>query len=97
MTETPSTPPGWYPDPHAVNTQRYWDGKAWTDKMAPLASPRKPPRKQLLPTWVTVVGLTLCGVFLLWFWVNNSAENDSREMCLQIEEDYPPADGVSTC
>lgn len=30
-------PPGWYPDPGQVNTQRYWDGRAWTGHHAPLA------------------------------------------------------------
>jgi len=23
-------PPGWYPDPQQRDTQRYWDGQAWT-------------------------------------------------------------------
>lgn len=30
-----STPaPGWYPDPTAPGSQRYWDGTAWTDSTA---------------------------------------------------------------
>lgn len=28
--------PGWYPDPSAPGTQRYWDGSAWTDHTAPI-------------------------------------------------------------
>ncbi|MFI0506693.1 DUF2510 domain-containing protein [Streptomyces albogriseolus] len=24
-------PPGWYPDPHAPQLERWWDGTAWTD------------------------------------------------------------------
>ncbi|MGY0022713.1 DUF2510 domain-containing protein [Streptomyces sp. YJ-C3] len=28
MSMTP--PPGWYPDPHAPATERWWDGTAWT-------------------------------------------------------------------
>ncbi len=24
-------PPGWYPDPHAPEIQRFWDGQSWTD------------------------------------------------------------------
>ena len=35
-----TTPPGWYPDPNAVNTQRYWDGERWADQTAP-AAPEK--------------------------------------------------------
>lgn len=32
--------PGWYPDPTAAGTQRYWDGQRWTDNIAPLNSER---------------------------------------------------------
>ncbi len=35
MSELP--PPGWYLDPEQVQTQRYWDGEAWTDQRAPAA------------------------------------------------------------
>ena len=39
-----STPPaGWYPDPGMAQTQRYWDGAAWTAHIAPLA-PSAPPQ-----------------------------------------------------
>lgn len=31
----PNPAPGWYPDPGMVNTQRYWDGAAWSDHRAP--------------------------------------------------------------
>lgn len=30
-----STPPGWYPDPAQAGQQRYWDGTAWTQNVAP--------------------------------------------------------------
>jgi type II secretory pathway pseudopilin PulG len=29
-------PAGWYIDPDRIETQRYWDGQAWTDDRAPL-------------------------------------------------------------
>jgi hypothetical protein len=36
---TQVTPPGWYPDPGQTNdgppTERWWDGKAWTDRTRP--------------------------------------------------------------
>ena len=41
MSDT--APPGWYPDPTAPGTQRYWDGQAWTDHHAPLAGPAATP------------------------------------------------------
>jgi hypothetical protein len=38
-TETPNPPPpraeGWYRDPKDPPGQRYWDGKEWTDHLAP--------------------------------------------------------------
>lgn len=44
MSDTPPPPPeqprqpaaGWYPDPGVPGQQRYWDGGAWTDHVAPL-------------------------------------------------------------
>lgn len=35
-----SAPPGWYPDPAAVNTMRYWDGRSWTSQSAPMMAPQ---------------------------------------------------------
>lgn len=37
LPEPPSSPAGWYPDPGQPETQRYWDGTAWTEQRAPLA------------------------------------------------------------
>jgi hypothetical protein len=31
-------PAGWYPDPDHAGTQRFWDGRNWTDQRAPLGS-----------------------------------------------------------
>jgi hypothetical protein len=31
-------PPGWYPDPNGLPTQRWWDGQRWTDQLAPLVA-----------------------------------------------------------
>ncbi|MEU6064199.1 MULTISPECIES: DUF2510 domain-containing protein [Streptomyces] len=39
---TQVTPPGWYPDPGQTNdgppTERWWDGRAWTDQTRPAGS-----------------------------------------------------------
>lgn len=37
--QPPTVPPGWYPDPQGMVTQRWWDGMAWTDQLAPLPAP----------------------------------------------------------
>lgn len=34
-----TTQPGWYDDPEESNTQRYWDGQAWTPHRQPKPSP----------------------------------------------------------
>ena len=37
MSETPSTPPGWYPAPgDPAGTHRYWDGVAWQGEPQPI-------------------------------------------------------------
>jgi hypothetical protein len=36
--QRPGTPAGWYPHPEMPRTQRYWDGNAWTDHVAPADS-----------------------------------------------------------
>ena len=43
-----TAPAGWYPDTTKPGQQRYWDGNAWTDHVAPLtptapAAPAAPP------------------------------------------------------
>ncbi|MFJ8357698.1 DUF2510 domain-containing protein [Streptomyces sp. NPDC093984] len=50
---TQVTPPGWYPDPGQTSdgpaTERWWDGKAWTDRVRPVDAgaswgpPEQPP------------------------------------------------------
>jgi hypothetical protein len=34
LIDAPSfrVPPGWYPDPTAAASQRWWDGMTWTDQ-----------------------------------------------------------------
>ncbi|KTR87596.1 hypothetical protein NS220_17380, partial [Microbacterium testaceum] len=35
MTDTPTPPEGWYPDPAGSGGTRRWDGSAWTDDVRP--------------------------------------------------------------
>ncbi|MET9833600.1 DUF2510 domain-containing protein [Streptomyces sp. NPDC006385] len=56
---TQVTPPGWYPDPGRQSdgppTERWWDGKAWTDQVRPAGSaaawapPGRPPTEATPP------------------------------------------------
>lgn len=40
---TPATAPsGWYPDPNAPGTQRYWDGSQWTEHAANTTAQQPP-------------------------------------------------------
>ncbi|MEN3285580.1 MAG: hypothetical protein V7607_6720 [Solirubrobacteraceae bacterium] len=34
----PAVAPGWYPDPQSLG-QRYWDGRQWTQHIAPWGPP----------------------------------------------------------
>ena len=49
---TGGTPPGWYPDPHNGTQQRYWDGAAWTQNVAPLTPTTPPPQPSQQPQYV---------------------------------------------
>lgn len=48
MSNSPQQPPaGWYPDPAGTDSERYWDGVAWSqstrDKPRPMPAPSAPP------------------------------------------------------
>lgn len=36
--DTPTTPPGWYPDANNSSLERYWDGSTWTPATRPLTT-----------------------------------------------------------
>jgi hypothetical protein len=42
VTDAPSTPAGWYPDPNAPGGQRWWDGTQWTEHVGQAAQPYEP-------------------------------------------------------
>ncbi len=47
MTDTPTPPDGWYPDPAGSGGLRRWNGTAWTDDVRPpAADPRPRPRSR---------------------------------------------------
>lgn len=59
IAELPPNPPpaGWYVDPKMAGTQRYWDGVAWTDQVAPWS----PPAAKTAQQSQLVVALVLAG------------------------------------
>ena len=63
------TPPGWYPDTQTPGQQRYWDGSAWTENVAPLAAqPYIAPAKKghgCLYAVLGVAGVVIVGVVIL--------------------------------
>ncbi len=40
-TESPTAPPGWYPDPDGQRQWRAWNGRAWTELTRPFGEPRR--------------------------------------------------------
>ncbi|PKQ25068.1 MAG: hypothetical protein CVT64_11575 [Actinobacteria bacterium HGW-Actinobacteria-4] len=74
MSESSAPPAGWYADPQNPAQQRYWDGTAWTQHMAPFAALAgapgtyvKQPEKRRLNTMAIVLisvgtGLVIIGI-----------------------------------
>jgi hypothetical protein len=58
----------WYPDPTLEQTQRYWDGDAWSDHRAPMPEQAKPkPKPKPKKSWVPeIVAGALLGILLVW-------------------------------
>lgn len=72
---TQAAPAGWYPDPEHPTQQRYWDGVAWTQNVAPAAagaptsesgalSDRPAVDAPVLQTWKTSVGFSVLGLLV---------------------------------
>jgi hypothetical protein len=62
MTDLPAPqsptlpPPGWYPAPNMASTNRYWDGRAWTDHVAPVATAGGAPASAASPSGIVALG-----------------------------------------
>lgn len=76
-------PAGWYPDPSNPQSQRYWDGQAWSEHTQPAAQmppPAVPAKKQksAFRTVLTVLGVILViGVGISFFSGTDSARDSS--------------------
>lgn len=57
---------GWYPDPKAEGSQRYWTGTEWTEQRAPLPSTAVPGRRQpvLIRIWALLLAVAAIAI---WF------------------------------
>jgi membrane protease YdiL (CAAX protease family) len=56
-------PAGWYADPWIAGGMRYWDGWAWTGRVAAKVKPPKPPHQQLpLSVALTTVATLLAAL-----------------------------------
>jgi hypothetical protein len=90
----PNLPAGWYPDPEDENQERFWDGRAWTDKTAPIQAPvvetapsptsaalAVPPKKGGLGC--TGIGcLSIVGIVLISLilsWIIGASENGNSD------------------
>ena len=97
---TGGTAPGWYPDPQNEAQQRYWDGAAWTENVAPLTP--VPPPQQYIPSpppknnrgcivaLVVVAVLVILGVagfFAAVYVIGNEADDFLEEIESDLESD----------
>lgn len=101
MTDTPPAPPGWYPESGSL---RWWDGSAWTEHRAPLASPLPAatfpgtPALALAPRRGPGVGLgclVVLGVIFIPFFIwqamgSPGGTPSAHETCIEdIDRAYP--------
>ncbi|HWU33558.1 MAG TPA: RDD family protein [Marmoricola sp.] len=59
-----NVPAGWYADPAVPNQQRYWNGAAWTEHIAPTLAqaPVAPPMAYGAPQFPAPIGMPVAGV-----------------------------------
>jgi hypothetical protein len=87
MTEVPANSqkkaaPGWYKDPKMVDTQRYWDGHAWTDHRVSMPTTEKNAARSSVPRWITA-GAVAIATIAIWF--SMAPENDYEDLRAKIE------------
>lgn len=57
----PNPPAGWYPDPHAIASQRYWDGSQWLN----IPSPNQPSITENIAAQVSQSSISVYAVISL--------------------------------
>lgn len=61
MSTPTLTPAGWYPDPHGLMRQRYWDGIGWLEGSRCLNGHETPGEAAFCPTCGTMIGVRAAG------------------------------------
>lgn len=85
--------PGWYPDPNAPGTHRYYDGTAWTEQTAP-SPPEKPDSFRQVA--IVAVGI-LVAVVVVWFVYSIATANDDLDCATRNLEAAQNGQPVEDC
>jgi hypothetical protein len=65
-------PPGWYPEPSAPGAQRYWDGRRWTEHLAPLPTPPAGSSSRTAIWVASIIGVVLLALGGMTVWMFTS-------------------------
>lgn len=85
--EVAKPPAGWYAHPTMSGTRRYWDGRRWTDHIAP-AEPARPESKPIGVLTIArgvALGL-LIALALLWAYDSFVTSNDGADCAIRNAE-----------
>lgn len=80
MTDAPTVPAGWYPNPDGTATVRWWDGTAWTDTVqasVPTTALTAPEGTMIFTIWIWLM-LGLWTISALSIFLVNPADIASR-------------------
>lgn len=87
----PNPGPGWYPDPSGAQTQRYFDGGKWTERLAPFNTPppqqpRQTPAKSPRTFVILLVGSVVASfvAFILMQLAFSAAADGSGSLIFEI-------------
>ena len=79
MTDAPTVPAAWYPNPDGTPTVRWWDGATWTDNVQPtaVAALKAPEGTKVYTIWIWLM-LGLWTISALSIFLVNPADIASR-------------------
>lgn len=91
---TPPPPPGWYADPVMPGTQRYWDGSAWSEHVAPAgsaAASTSGPASSGMGPWAIALGV-LIAAGVIWLIYSVATANDDLDCAVKNTEQSQACD-----